>query len=255
MTLESFTGDLKKSAVDFDIPKLPQYRKLLKRAPKRLEEALVIGTRRGLASFRRTWLSVPKAANIKGLRNVGPTPGPSKIQSIGQAVRWEAPDMRRRRGERLNLEIEGSIYTKSKAAFAMETGGTFKARRSAHMAIPIPVKGINATESGNVRKKWKSLGRLLSSRGPRFPWQFKIIPTASGKLVLVRKRLTKTQQKQAMRSGESAPRRWYAVFKLLREVRIKPGQLSLNSTWNRYGPEFARRYVEEIDKQMAKLKA
>ena len=175
-------------------------------------------------SFRRTHLSRTQVRNARRLTFY-------RISPLGNQGKKRKP------GQDLSA-IVGESLTSSKAALGLEVGGTIRPKKGKFLAIPMDTV---RTKSGRARKGSHSPKRYARGKKPgslvvlpENAGQFPPNPRADG-LVLFHRR------------GSGKKRRLIPVFRLVREVRIKP-RFKFMDTWDSLKADRVARFRKGLDR-------
>lgn len=224
----------------FEIKGYEGFQKLLGKSPDRLSKALVRGSRRSLASFRRTFIAQTPVA-IKGKTGQGSARG----RNVGKSFLWEVTPKEGTANKR--SIIEGSIYSSSYAAHGLEIGGRVTADGGGMLAIPISKPyGDNVGTSGKIKPTWRYLSRVMAKW--RRAYRFFFLKRTGGTLVMAQKRPKRKRGDNSI--GPLLADRSFPIFWITQSVDLTPGRLGFFSTWQTYGREVDRRMLEEIDREL-----
>lgn len=242
----------KNTGLTFDIPKLPQMVKLLKKSPLAANRGAYKGIRRGLAGFRKDWLkTVP--VNIKG-RGGKAANNKRTGRNIGSTFIWGMTPKKESMVKE-NTRLGGDIGTSSFAAHGLEVGGTFGPTKSQFLTIPITGddslhRASNTSAAGRVKPRWKTVEKALSNKS----WQFKLVDRGRSKVILTRKKMTKKAVKNSSsrKNRVTEKRPWVAIFRLVRSISMEPGKLRFFRTWRALNSKTLSRFEQMIDAELKK---
>lgn len=235
-------------SMSFDIRGLPEFQKLLSEAPAEARAALWVGTRRSLASFRRTFLQ-KTPVKIKGRGATPPGDAGERKKTIGASFRWIVKPGSLAAAKVGKQALYGSIYTPSFAAQGLEIGGQVKARKRRVLALPIVESGAE-NDAGNGRPKpsWKSFERVMRNkkRTHRFFW----VTRGERTIVYAQRR---PRRSEGASYGPLVAEDSFPIFTLLNVAPQKKDRLRFFRTWREYQGEVDRRFREEVDLRLKKL--
>lgn len=237
----------------FSIDGLDSFRALLLEAPERMGEALYRGTRRSLGAFRRDFLAQVPAA-IRGRGNAGPNQAAARRpRTIGRGFRYEVHPLDEEQVRGAGTEIDGSIFTESKAAHGLEVPGRVRPKQGLNLAIPISVPGApNAAARGGVKPSWKYLGKVYRTKRNQFAFFF-INRPGGGVTVMAQARTRRPRGRPADDAPAVPKPKAFPIFYLKPEIVNEGNRLRFFQTWEGYQGEIGRRFEAELDRELAEL--
>lgn len=247
-----------RSSPGFEIEGYREMERALKGAPDLLSKALWVGTRRSLASFRRTFLQ-KTGAKIRGKKKVRPGEGGRREKTIGRSFQWRVYPLAES-NVKAKVVPSGELFTRSFAAHGLEVGGPVRAKKKPSLWLPIGQPyGDNTDGAGAVKSDWKDIRKVFASKRGRY----KLFPVKNerGSTVIyairrgVKKKRTKSgrltkafarQQDKLIAETGFGRFKSFPIFIKKQVVGTKRGKLNFFRLWDGYGSEVEKRMTQEL---------
>ena len=188
------------------------------------------GINRSMGAFRRQWTTTDVDKGIDARKSGG----------FGIRRAWFYD----RATQRHINQLEGHFFTRSKAAFGLEVGGTRRATRGKMLALPLSEQ--------RAKFLYGASGRILpSASNPtkakfRKGWQFFSRQDDRGNVLLYR--VIGISKKGTLTKRFSAD----PAYLLVNSIHQRP-VLGLRKSWKRFQPEVEKRMSEAIGKALRKV--